>query len=199
MKKQTIKTTNIVLAAALLMSARSAFAEEKQRIGFYFGAGLSQTSLVANQQNLAVAYSTNPQSTFETSGFGLELMGGIKIDQHLAFEIAYTDIGSIALDNGITQQKVFSADLINVSAVLSHPLTDDIDAFGKLGVSLWETYDNDLNTMDSGNGLLYGAGLDINVYGSDSRTLRIEWKHQEYDNIILSSADTVSISAVFNF
>ena len=194
-----IKTKKYVLATTLLITTTIASAENYQKIGFYFGAGLSQTNLIANQPNLSAAYSTNPQSTFEPNGFGIGLMAGIKLDQHLAFEAAYTNIGSIALDNGTTQKKAFNADLFNINAVLSTPISNNINAFGKLGISLWETYDDDLNTMDSGNGLLYGAGFDINVYGNDKRTLRVEWTHNEFENIIFESAATVSVSALFNF
>ena len=60
-------------------------------------------------------------------------------------------------------------------------------------------YGKNEETLESGQGLLYGAGFDVNIYSSKERIMRIEWEHHEFDQITLNSADTISVSAIFNF
>lgn len=196
MRTQKNKTRDYLIAAVMLTSSTTVSAQD---MSYYFGVGLNQSNLVTNQLNMAHAYSTSTESTFEPTGFGLGLTAGINVDEHLAFEITYSDLGSIALNNGSIKEKAFNVDLLNINAKISHPINENFSAFGKLGISLWDTYDDDLNTLESGNGFLYGAGVDINLYGNHDRILRVEWLHNEFENIIFESADTISISAIFNF
>ena len=55
------------------------------------------------------------------------------------------------------------------------------------------------STLESGEGFLYGAGVNINIYNNKDRMLRVEWEHHEFDNITLDNVDTVSVSAIFQF
>lgn len=197
MKTNKHTLQKLTLACILVTSFTSV--AQANNTGFYFGAGVSQTNLEANQQNMSVAYGTDPDSSFETNGLGLSLIAGITLDEYLSFEVTYTGLGSIALDDGTTQQKMFDADLFNLAAVLSHPISDKVDIFGKLGVSYWSTLDEDVDTLVSGSGIVYGAGFDINIYGNKNRTMRIEWQRQEFENITFESADTITASAIFKF
>ncbi|MFW2373856.1 MAG: outer membrane beta-barrel protein [Gammaproteobacteria bacterium] len=199
MNKHNYTMRKISLACVLLAFSASVSAKDNNKIGFYFGAGISQTTLAVNQQNMAITYSTDPQSSFETNGLGLDLMVGIELDEYLSFEVAYTEIGSVALNNGTTQQKLFDADMFNISAVISHPVSQKVDVYGRLGMSYWSTLNEEFDTMESGSGIVYGAGFDINIYGNENRLLRVEWRRQEFDSITFESADTVSASAVFKF
>ncbi|MDH5764782.1 MAG: outer membrane beta-barrel protein [Gammaproteobacteria bacterium] len=199
MKTLIQSTTRYTLYSVLLITSYSANASDSSDIGFYFGAGISQTTLAVKQQNMALAYGTSPTSSYETNGLGLLLTAGITLDEYLGFEASYTEIGSIALDNGNTQQKMFDADMFNINAILRTPISENISIFGKLGVSYWSTYDEDLNVMESGNGIIYGAGFDFNIYGNNNRTLRVDWQHQEFENITFTDADTITATAIFNF
>ena len=161
-------TNKLMLACSLFTASYSAHAGGADDLGFYFGVGASQSSLDANQANMSLAYGSDPQSSFETNGLGLSLVAGLSMDEYLSFEASYTELGSIALDNGTTQVKMFDADIFNVSALLSYPVNEKVDVFGRLGLSYWSTLDENVDTLESGSGLVYGAGMDVNVYGNKS-------------------------------
>jgi len=193
---KTLKS--LILATALCLTHNMAFAANPITDKLYFGIGLVQSELSVNKNNVNANF-TNNNSRLDSNGFGLELLAGYKVDDYLAFEIGYTDIGDVSSTNNSVSQNIFSVDSLYIDAKFNHNLTANIDAFAKLGVSMWEINSDVDSTLESGEGLLYGAGFDINLYNNKDRLLRVEWEHHEFDNITLNDADTVSVSAIFQF
>lgn len=192
----TLTAIALIITSGLVSSPALANADLKH---FYIGAGISHSSFDINQLNMAAAYGTSPTDEFKIQGSGLNILMGFQVDPHLAFELSYADLGSVALDNDTVQRKVFDAEVINLSSKLSMPVSEDIEAFAKVGLSYWSTLDDDMDSLESGSGISYGAGIDINVYGNKDRIMRVEWHHQTYDEIVFNGSDTVSLSAVFKF
>lgn len=194
----TIKTLAVCTALlANMMASSTALSAERERL--YFGAGISNSDLQINQKNIIAANNLNPQSTFDNHDTGVEFILGVEVDEHLGFEIGYADLGSVALNDGTATRDYYTVDSLHVSALLGTAVTDNVDVFARLGISAWEIYDDQDDSVNIGDGLLYGLGTNINIYGMKDRVLRLEWKHHEFDDVTLTDSDTVTASVVFNF
>ena len=198
MKNIRLNLKSLSLATVLSLTQSTAFATNLINDRLYLGIGLVQSDLSVNKNNVNANF-TNNNSSLNNNGFGLEVLAGYKIDEFLAFEIGYTDIGDINSTENTVSLNLFSVDSLYINAKFNHNLSNNIDAFAKLGVSMWEVYKDYDSTLESGEGLLYGAGLDINIYNNKDRVLRLEWEHHEFDNITLNDADTISASVIFHF
>lgn len=191
----------MVFAATMLASVSStSYAEISSPVGGYFGIGVNNSDFSINKQNAVTSNQLSNQSSFEDgSGGGLDIFAGIKLDEHLAVELGYSDIGSITINDGVSQTEFLSAESLYIDTVISKDLTSNIDMFVKMGISLWELRDANDRVTEDGTGINYGAGLDVNFYGNKERVMRIQWQHQEFDGITLEGADSISASMVFNF
>ncbi len=200
MKTQFINnaTHSILLSAALLITTNaSAVNYLSDRI--YAGIGLAQSDLQINNNNVAAVNNLGGQAKLESNGFGMDIFAGFRFDDHLALEMGYVDLGSANLDDGTTVQEFLEVDSVYLDAVLSHRVSSRIDIFAKAGVSAWSVDNVNTNESTDGEGIHYGAGLDVNLYGDKARALRVKWEHHEFDNVILEGTDSVSASMLFNF
>ena len=198
MNIQTYKLAITTMATIGWLQTSPAVASPVESEAIYFGIGLSQSTISQNQQNVAARIPGGDQLDFEADGFGIKLTAGVELDKHLGMEIQYSDIGSIAVTDGTITEQLYEAESLIINTVLRQTVSKNVNVFGKLGASLWRLTDDNSEDIDDGNGLFYGAGFDINVYGNKDRTLRVEWEHHEFNNIILDSVDTVSLSLMFN-
>ena len=182
----------------MLMSS-SVFAAGLPNDPFYFGAGLVQTNLSINQENVVSLNGLSGQADFENDGHSLKLLVGVDLDEHLSFELGLVDLGSVSLSDGVTTQKFISAESIYLDSILRQAIGDDVNVFALLGVTSWEVTNEFDETSTAGTGLHYGLGFDVNIYGSNNRVMRVLWDRHEFDQIILDEADSVSISVLFKF
>jgi len=53
--------------------------------------------------------------------------------------------------------------------------------------------------IESGQGLTYSVGVNVDLYGGDERTLSIEWERYNFSGVALKEADSVSASIKFKF
>ena len=102
----------IGMISILYFSQCTAYANDMRTNGFYFGIGLVQSNLATNQQTINNSFSTTNSSVLDNYGFGLELLAGYKADQHLSFEIGYTDIGEIISTTSASTEKLFTVDSV---------------------------------------------------------------------------------------
>ena len=196
----TGKSAFLTLGISLAMFSTSTLANQNTFTNsVYFGAGLAQTSLELNEQNIKANNLVATQADFKANQNGYTLFIGTNIDRHLALEIGYSSLGDIQLTHNNQTNELFSVDSIFLNTALSYPITKNTDIYAKLGISEWSIDSINSNFNDYGTGLNYGMGLDINLYDAKNRTLRLEWMHQEFDEIALSTSDTITASMVFNF
>ena len=192
-------TLHCVLLTASLLISNNASAVNYLSERVYAGIGVAQSDLKLNNTNVVAVNNLSGQAKLENNGFGMDAYVGFKFDDHLALELGYVDLGSTNLDDGTTVQEYLKVNSLYLDAVLRHSITSRIDVFAKGGVSSWVADDLSNNESTDGEGLHYGAGFDINLYGDKARAMRVKWEHHEFDNVILESTDSVSASMIFSF
>ena len=198
--KSPIKYISILLASILALSPLSpVYADENPAQNIYFGVGVSLTDLQLNEDNILANINLNGQYQFDNSSPAFKLFAGYRFDQYLAIEMDYTSFGNTAIDNGNQKTILFSADSLVISMALNYPVTQNIDLYGKLGVSAWIMDSSREILKTDGTGMAYGVGLDINLYGEKTRVMRVEWLEQSFDDVFLSQSSTLSASIVFRF
>jgi len=166
---------------------------------WYAGVGVGVTNLTFNEANLSAMYSGDPDSSFRQGGSTFKLFAGYQFDPFLGVELGLTSFGEIVMDTRPGQRNLFKADAMYVDAVMTQPVFKNIAVQAKLGMSFWSLMDNDENEIESGQGLTYGAGLNIDIYGSKERTLLIGWERYNFSGVALKEADLVSASIKFRF
>ena len=178
-----------------------AFAESgyERESRMYFGFGVTASDLAFNEANLSLNYSGGSLSSFDHTGNAFKLFGGYQFDPLLGVEMGITSFGEIVMDSASGQSNLFMADSAYVAATATQPITKNISAIAKLGMSFWELNDNNENTIESGQGLIYGAGIDFNLYGNNDRSLLIEWDHYNFSGVALKEANQIGASLVFRF
>jgi len=166
---------------------------------WYAGVGVGATDLTFNETNLSAMYSGGSDSSFRQGGNTFKLFAGYQFDPLLGVELGVTRFGEIVMDSIPVQRNLFTVDAVYVDAVVTRPVFKNIDVQAKLGMSFWSLTDDDENDIESGQGLTYGAGLNIDIYGSKERTLLIEWERYNFSGVALKEADVISASIKFRF
>ncbi len=165
----------------------------------YLGVGVAQTELQTNKQTIKTISAQPSESILENSKTGYTVFMGAKLDQYLSIEMGYIDFGSFSAQDSTQKSKLFSANSLHITSALNYPLNGAWSIYAKAGFSNWQTLSTNKALENDGTGLIYGAGMDINLYNGNHRTLQIEWLHQEFDDIILSNSDSITASLVFSF
>jgi len=192
--------THIKLALLLLItsiSSQASAAHFKKKM--YFGAGVSNTRLQINEQSIRSAGGVSAQSSLQNSQTGFSIFSGFRFDDYLSVELTYIDFGNYNTQTNGLKNELFSVDSLYLTSALNYPVSQNINSYIKLGFSEWQMDSKNLALQEDGTGLVYGAGVDINLYGSSRRTLKIEWLHQSFDDVFLSDSDSISASIVFSF
>lgn len=188
--------TLIALTNSSYSFAESDYATDKS---WYFGLGITASDLSINATNLSQLNSGNTSTTFTTTGSAFKLFTGYKFDPILSIEAGLTSFGEVVMSTDTSKKNLFNSDSLYLAAIATRPISDSIHAFGKLGMSLWSLYNNNEDVIESGQGLIYGMGLDINLYGSKERTLLFEWEHYNFSGVALKSANSIGASISFKF
>ena len=228
--KMDKKILTILSSTALLASASSAFAGTE--VGeWYAGGSLGVTNNNTSGDDIffnpTLCTSATYNCSADTSDSSAAIFAGYQINNHLAVEVSYSDLGNTAnykysqpLSTGTLKQ---TTKALSVSAVGKHRIGHSkVSAFGKVGVSNWHSkmkYDRTPNSATfydrevSANGTdpLLGVGLEFDV--SRNATIRVGWdRHynigeqgQPFDvnNNIIKTVDTdvdvAYVGATFSF
>jgi len=169
---------------------------------FYAGIGIGAPSFSLNQNQIVSNYSQlTSNADMEDSTVALRAFAGMKFDEHLSGEIDYTFAGSIVANESSTKHKLFDVNLFSIDVALSNSLSENIDYYGKLGVHVWDLVEKTESgtTLDNDLGIKFGLGIDINLYGDNSRRIRLDWTHYEFDDVYLSGMDLLSVNILFSF
>ncbi len=196
MKKRIVHS---ILLTILLVLSLNSFAGNG---GYYLGLGLGQSSFQLNESNISANYDNlSDTSTFTSSSSAFSIFGGMPLDEYLSIELDLVSSGDISATQGNQKIKLFDVDTFAISAILSKQITENTRLFGRLGTHMWEISKSsgDQDTINSAVDFTYGLGADINIYGSRSRQLRVQWNRYEYDGIYIDSNDIFSISLLFMF
>ena len=151
--------SSLILATVILGSITSAPAADDIVVshpnqGFlshslYLGAGLGNASY----------------DELNDSDVAFSLFGGIDINEVLAVEAGWTDLGEASKGGNKT-----SADTLSVGILGKLPLSTDISLFGKVGMARWN-YDATISGVSdsaSSTDLYYGFGANYDISGQSS-------------------------------
>lgn len=197
-------TRRILLLPAILISlmiASQVHATEVEEYipSGYAGFGLTTTDLTLNNENLSQRYSDNGNSTFNQNGNAFKAFLGFQLDPLLGIELGYTSFGELVMSGNGEKSNLFTSDGLYLSTTATKPITKNVTAMAKAGMFFWTLYDNADDSIEDGQGITYGAGLDLNLYGGKERTLLIEWEHYSFSDVALKDGDTIGASIKFNF
>lgn len=202
MNRYTITLKFLILTTLLSCAPVSQTLAEsgpEQKSYWYGGFGLTASDLSINEANLSNTYAGNSNSSFETGGNAFKLFAGYQVDPLLGVETGIITFGEIVMDTDQNKRNLFSAETLYIAATASLPVSNNIEAKAKIGMSFWDLYDNNNNSIETGQGLNYGAGLDFNLYGKKERSLLIEWEHHNFSGVALKESDSVGVSIIFRF
>jgi len=166
---------------------------------WFAGIGVSATKLTFNEANLSAMYTGGSGASFRQGGDTFKLFAGYQFDPLLGVEVGVASFGEIVMESNANQRNVFTANAAYVDAVVTLPLMKNIDFQSKLGMSFWSLVDNNEKEIESGQGLTYGVGVNIDLYGGDTRTLLIEWERYTFSGVALTEADSINASIKFKF
>jgi OmpA-OmpF porin, OOP family len=123
------------------------------------------------------------------SSTAIGVLGGYTINQHVAAEVAYTNLGSADTKYGTS----LTGHVFSIAAVGSLPLNNDFSLLGKLGLASSTVEESGYS--ESKSDLTYGIGAQYNA----SKTVGIRLG---YDSFKVGSSNTkdstlITIGAVF--
>jgi len=193
-----MKPRKLLAAAALSLGALLAVPQASAQ-GFYVGATVGQSD--ADSGNAMPDLITS--GSFDGSGTGVKLFGGVQFNQHFAMEMAFVDLGEATYSGTFVGTSVMNGRLessgFNFAFVGTAPLNAGFSIFGKAGFFSWESEARDVTgglpfaSRVTGTDLSYGFGASFHVTRNFS--LRAEWEQFEaVDDISL-----LSLGVAFRF
>lgn len=207
----TRRTILSALVAGAVLGSGAACAENPL---WYAGASLGQSMMddgFANEWNtlLESQLGVTSSSTMEEEDTAWKIFGGYRLMENLAFEVAYVDFGEFPVDSTITAPASATVRLEpeitawTLDAVGIFPVVDRLDAFGKVGVAMWDleadivasgvggvaavSVDNDDSDFHFGVGANFGL--------TETAAIRLEWERINSDDDL----DMWSIGAQVGF
>jgi hypothetical protein len=182
----------------LLLFSQQSLADLYLPIGFGLGVGNSTFDL--NESSIVSSYSgVTSSSKFDDESTNFTMFINYHLDENLALEMEYMTIGDITASESGNTTKLFNADTVVFSAMLSKQINDRVNIFAKFGAHLWDISEGSRTdrSINSATDLAYGLGMDINVYGPKSRQLRVQWHHYNFDEVFINDSDSITISILF--
>lgn len=138
---------------------------------YYFGGtiGISQGS----------DYCSEVTGKCENEDTAWKLLTGLKVNDKLAAEMAYTSLGDMYKTDNNSDSSAFT-----VTAVGTLPLTEQFDIFAEGGLTRWNTEN------EKGFGVTYGIGAKMHI--SETTNIRAEW--QQFPKMEVSSDEKIDIN-----
>ncbi len=167
---------------------------------YILGLGIGSSSFALNEANIVADFGqvTN-SSSFNDDSTSFSFFGGIPFDDYLSLEFDVVLAGDLTAKENNRSSKLFDVTTFAITAVLSKPVSDNIDLFARIGAHMWDISESsgDLDTINNAVDLTFGLGADINIFGSHARKLRVQWNHYQYDDIYIEDSDTLSLNLLF--
>ena len=203
-KAPMLRPYGLLILLAWLSGAQAADTDY-QAGSWYLGAGIGKSIASINQQQIA--------ADLENAGFivnnvsrdrrdqSFKLYGGYQLLPYLAVEGGYFDLGDFNFQADTQPLSMYNGEVgikgINLAVVGTLPLTDQLSALAKLGL----TY-NDSDTRFSSNGLVgvngfsssshytnYQFGVGLQYQFTAALALRLEAERYRIDDLVGSNGD----------
>lgn len=174
MKSNLLIRTAVGLALLTGAAATPVFADD-----FYLGGAVIQTYV--------------DDFGLDDDTTGGKLFAGYRFNEYFAVEASYFDFGEFE-----DRANSLEVDGFGLAAVVSYPITSDLDIFGKIGIQDWDAETRGpiaqgLST-DSDTDAFYGIGVRYSI--TDSISVQAEAERYEIEDFDL---DAASIGITFNF
>jgi hypothetical protein len=184
-----------ILLMALLLSAPARAAEgdlPHRTPGFYVGAGIGYSDLELDNGPIQVS----------GGDFAYRLSAGYRFPAaflpwgiNVAAEAAWVDLGEVD-DNALGSRLGLAVDGFDGAIVAYVPLKRRVEAFGRLGMMLWDaefTADGAQRDRDDGTDLAWGVGVALQTGGQLAAQLEV----QGYD--VLDGALLGTVTVIYQF
>lgn len=178
-----------LIAATTMFFATAASAAE----GFYLGAGVGQGKH-SGMPNFGVPVTKSSDTTYD-------ILAGYSLNENVAFEAAYTNLGRMVAGTANTK---FSAVSLDVVGKLPIPAVSGLSVFGKAGVAR-TTIDITSNRNAGGNvgktstnGVTYGFGAGYDFTPDFGVTLSYD-NYRVGDILHKWNESNVALNGVFHF
>ncbi len=203
-KVQVLRPCGLLILLAWLPGVQAADTDY-QAGSWYLGAGIGKSIASIDQQQIAAdlqnAGFTVNDVTRDRRDQSFKVYGGYQLLPYVAIEAGYFDLGDFNFQADTVPMSMYSGEVgikgINLAVVGTLPLTDQLSALAKLGL----TY-NDSDTRFSSNGLVgvnafsssshytshqFGVGLQYQF--SHALALRLEAERYRIDDLVGSNGD----------
>lgn len=192
----------IVLVFFLGVSINSFAADEGFYIGAAFGINSNDDLFTNNNTNANIVVNID-----DSSSAG-KIFAGYNINEYFGVEFAWHNLGRFDATQTVIATGVEVASITakfsgyTIAGVARYPINygyiKNLDIFAKVGAFIWE-YDLEnrvTNTEDNDDGtdIMFGLGLNYNVYGDID--LRLEWERVSIDN---TDNNILSFGFSYNF
>lgn len=167
---------------------------------FYLGLGIGHSSFDFNNSNIVSDFrQLSDAGTISDDATTFDFYGGIPLDEFLSLEFDLVLAGDVTAREAGRSSKLFDVSTFDVTAMLSKQVSANTRMFGRLGAHMWDISESGgaLDTINNAVDVTFGLGADINLYGSTSRQLRVQWNHYRYDGIYIEDNNILSISLLF--
>lgn len=191
-----MRIRNAIVAAALLFAGIGA---AQAQSGLYLGAGVGPSSF-----DRGIAEGLIDSGSVDKSDTGFKFFGGFQVNRNFALEAAYVDLGEVRYSGDFGGSPVVGGRIevtgINLSGVLSAPMSPQLTLFGKAGLFLWDAEANDVtggtpfSASQDGTDLSFGIGASYAF--APNMGVRAEWEFFESAD---ADANLLSIGIEFRF
>ena len=190
-----MKTLKAAMLAGLLAFTGAAQAQSQ----FYLGAGVGPSSF-----DRGIAEGLIDSGSVDKSDTGLKFFGGFQVNRNFALEAAYVDLGEARYSGTFGPDPVTDGRVevsgMNLSGVLSAPVSPQLTLFGKAGLFLWEAEARDITGgapfFGSQDGTDLSFGIGASYAFAPNMGVRAEW---EFFDSADADANLLSIGIEFRF
>ena len=192
-----LKITAAFAALAVAAASPAAFAQD-ENAGFYLGGGVGQF----NAQIDDIDQVDNTVDDWDEDDTAYKFFGGYRLNNFLAFELAYINLGEPSGRVVPGRNVDASVDGFAPYVVGTFPIGKWFEVYGRLG---YYFYDATVGVEDEIGGraefdeesedLVYGAGIGTNI----GEKLNIRFEYERFDLQGVDDADSLWLTAAWKF
>jgi OOP family OmpA-OmpF porin len=177
----------LALGYSTTLAAQDRLGADEVRSGFYLGAGISQARFDDDEFDFGAI--DDEEDTWK-------LVGGYRVNEHLALEGSYIDFGDAAAPSGLGLNPVAAeAKGFAVQAVGMLPVPY-VDLFAKAGLARMdgEARGGNVLARDKTTEFTYGAGAQWRW-----KNLALRAEYEKFDTDVIGDLDLISLGATYTF
>lgn len=198
------------LVALAVMASSLAMADDA---GWYLGANGGQVRATIDEARITSSLGGITAITHDDRDAGYKLYGGYRLNQNLAVEGGYFDLGNFGFNATTAPTGTLSGNIklrgLNLDLVGTLPITERFSAFGRIGANYAQARDSFtgtgavhvLNASPSARDTNLKVGLGLQYALTDSLAMRAELERYRINDAVGNKGDIdmVSVGLVYRF